>query len=86
MQKKYHIDFPKSARKSLRRISLPWRERIGKAIELLQYNPLIGEKMWGKLKGKRKLRIWPYRVVYKIDKKSKKIIVLEIGHRGGIYK
>ena len=82
MSKKYSVEVPKSPQKSLEKTPLPWRERIGKAINLLQYFPFMGEKMWGKLKDKRKLRIWPYRVIYKVDKKRRRIIIVEIGHRG----
>ena len=55
------------------------------AIDLLANNPFIGEKLWGKLQGKRKIRIHPYRIVYEIHEKQKLIAIINVGHRQGIY-
>ena len=84
--KKFRVCIPKSVLKSLNKIPLPWQERIMMTIDLLQENPFMGEKLWGKLKGKRKIRVHPYRIIYEVDKKKKRIIILETGHRGGVYK
>ena len=50
----------------------------------LARNPFLGEKMSGKLQDKRKIRIWPYRIIYKINVKRKHIIITDAGHRGSI--
>lgn len=63
---------------------MPWRERIFNTVDLLQYEPFLGEKMAGKLKDKRKIRVWPYRIIYKIDKPAKTIVIVEVGHRGSV--
>lgn len=81
---RYSVYIPNSIRKSLKEIPLPWRERIGKAIDELQKNPFLGEKMWGKLSDKRKIRVWPYRLIYELDKEKKFIVVVEVGHRGSM--
>jgi len=85
MQGKYKVIVPNSVKKALISIPLPWRMRIMEAIELLPENPFMGEKLWGKLEGKRKIRIHPYRIIYEIDKNNRIIIILETGHRQGIY-
>jgi mRNA interferase RelE/StbE len=85
MQTKYEVVISESVKKALISIPLPWRERIMKAIDLLAENPFMGEKLWGKLQGKRKIRIHPYRIIYEIDKRKRIIIILETGHRQGIY-
>lgn len=85
MENKYKVIVSKSVEKALIAIPLPWRERIMEAIDLLSENPFMGEKLWGKLQGKRKIRIHPYRIIYEIDNKNRIIIILETGHRQGIY-
>jgi addiction module RelE/StbE family toxin len=85
MQNNYRIIVPKSVIKDINSIPLPWKERIIKAIDLLPQNPFMGEKLWGKLKGKRKIRIYPYRIIYEIIDKNRIILIVEAGHRQGIY-
>ena len=80
----YSIFISKSVRKSLLHIPLPWSERIVKAIDLLEKDPYLGEKMKGQLADCYKIRVWPYRVIYKLDKANKAIIIIEVGHRGSI--
>lgn len=86
MTGKYQVVVSKSVGKSFYKIPIPWRERIARAIDLLPENPFMGEKLLGKLQGKRKIRIHPYRIIYELDNKNKRIIVFDIGHRQGAYK
>ena len=85
MTRKYEVVVSNSVKKSLLAIPLPWRNRIMEAIDLLAENPFMGKKLWGKLQGKRKIRIHPYRIIYEIDENRRIIIVLETGHHQGIY-
>jgi len=85
MTRKYEVVVSNSVKKSLLAIPLPWRNRLMEAIDLLAENPFMGEKLWGKLQGKRKIRIHPYRIIYGINENHRIIIVLETGHRQGIY-
>lgn len=80
------IKISKPAKKSLERIPFPWKLRIKEAVDELKGTPYIGEKMWGKLKGKRKIRIWPYRIIYVVYEKERMIKILRIAHRQGVYK
>ena len=83
---KFRLIAVKNIQKSLSKIPLPWRERIIKAIDNLAYNPYRGEKLWREYIGKRKVRVWPYRIIYSIDDKNKIVYILDVGHRQGIYK
>ncbi|MCD6490038.1 MAG: type II toxin-antitoxin system RelE/ParE family toxin [Thermodesulfobacterium sp.] len=86
MSRYFKIEISKPAKKSLEKIPHPWKLRIKDAVDALKGTPYVGEKMWGKLSGKRKIRVWPYRIVYTICKKEKTIKVLRIAHRQGAYK
>jgi addiction module RelE/StbE family toxin len=81
----YKIIVPNSVAKALVAIPLPWKERIIEAIDALPKNPFMGEKLWGKLQGKRKIVVYPYRIIYEINKKNQIIFIVEIGHRQGVY-
>ena len=85
MTTEYRIVVSNSAKKSLKKTPLPWREKIGKIIESLKTNPLIGEKLKGELEGKRKITVWPYRIIYEVYKKKLIIHIIAIAHRGGLY-
>ena len=86
MTLKFKLIAAKDVQKSLSKIPLPWRLRIIKAIDDLAYNPYRGEKLWREFVGKRKIRVWPYRIIYSIDKKNKTVYILDVGHRQGVYK
>lgn len=84
MAKGYVIYISKSIRKSLLHIPSPWLERIERAIDILCRDPYFGEKMAGKLSGCRKIRVWPYRIIYRLDKDEKVVKIVELNHRGSM--
>jgi len=85
-KKVYQIKIRHKVEKNLYKIPTLWQKRIIKAIDDLQTNPFNGEKMWGKLKNRRKIRIWPYRIIYRIYERERIIYIERIDHRQGIYK
>lgn len=80
----YDVMVPKRPEKQIRDIPLPWRNRIKRAIDFLSQDPFAGEKMKGEFEGRWKLRVWPYRIFYCILKEQKRIIILEVRHRGSV--
>lgn len=85
-RKKYKIIIRKKAQKNLLKIPFPWRSRIAKAIDLLEEDPFIGKKMWGEFKDCFKIRIWPYRIIYKVFKSRSLIYIQRIDHHGAAYR
>jgi mRNA interferase RelE/StbE len=81
----FHVVYRPAAVKALDKIPLSWRRRIVRAIDGLKENPYSGKKLQGKLSGAFSLRVWPYRIIYCIDKIKITIIILEIGHRQEVY-
>ena len=79
----WRIEIRNDAKKKLKKIPFLWRDRIEKAIDILKNNPFYGEKMSGELKDRRKIRIWPYRIIYRLIKKQT-IYIERIDHRGSI--
>lgn len=72
------------AARNLKRIPQPWRDRVEKALEAIAQDPFRGKKLQSKV-GKWRVRVWPYRIIYRVDKQKKVIEVLQIGHRGSIH-
>ena len=53
---------------------------------LLERYPLEGKKLTGRLAEIRSLKVWPYRILYYIDKKKRKVFVVTMAHRQWVYK
>lgn len=80
----YLVITPKNIKKAVIKIPPPWRLRIIENLRKLETDPFLGVPMKGELKDNRKLAVWPYRIIYKIDRQAKIIIIMEVGHRGNI--
>lgn len=73
------------ARKNLDKIPEQYRGKIITVLDLLVTEPFLGKKLSGKKKGQYSIHVWPYRIIYRIEKKELIIIVIDIGHRQGVY-
>lgn len=80
----YIVIVPKKVHKATLSIPLPWQERIRKVLRTLATSPLLGEPLHGKFKGQRKIRVWPYRIIYFISNEKRHIVITEVGHRGNV--
>lgn len=77
------------ARKELSRIkkgNAKTARSIADAISQLQNDPNMGEFLHGDLKGRRKLRVGDYRIIYSIEKQRLIIYVFRIAHRKEVYR
>ncbi len=59
--------------------------KIKRKLIILEQSPLEGKKLTGSLTGVRSLKAWPYRILYYIDEKSKKVFIVTTAHRQGVY-
>ncbi len=62
------------------------KTKIKKRLLLLEQNSQEGKKLSGEYTDLRSLKAWPYRIIYFIDNLQKKIFVVTIAHRQGVYK
>lgn len=78
----------KVIRKDLPDLPKTIRLRVVKAInERLTVDPInLGEPLHHSLKGRRRLRVGDYRVVYRVNQSERTVVITEIGHRDNIYK
>lgn len=62
------------------------QQKIKKKLLVLEQNFQEGKKLSGEFAELRSLRAWPYRIIYYINNKQKKIFITTIAHRQGVYK
>ena len=82
----YKIAFKPSVKKDLRGIPRHDVERILKSIEGLSENPLPQNARSLTGRDAYRLRVGRYRVIYAIDNEQVVILIIKIGHRGGVYR
>lgn len=82
----YSVVLKATAAKEL--CKLPWKDqgRIRSAIDHLAEDPFFGKAMQGDCKGMFSIRVWPYRIIYTIQKNIVTVTVVAIGHRKDVYK
>ncbi len=81
----YTVRIKPKAEKYLEKIPDDYKWKIKVALVSLQNDPFLGKKLFGKYKGQYSINLWPYRIIYEIYKHQLLIIVINIGHRQGIY-
>ncbi len=82
----YVVVLKRKAEKQYKMLALKDRKRVLSALQHLRENPWTGKKLEGDLLGKWSLRVWPYRIIYVVEKEKITVTVLAIGHRQGVYK
>jgi mRNA interferase RelE/StbE len=81
----YRIIISTRAMKDMRKVSADMRRKIDGAINMLSEHPFVGKKLHADFEGLRSLRVWPYRIIYAIDRHIVTVTVLRVGHRQGVY-
>ena len=85
-QKRATVTITPKARKQLSRLPKDKQFQIDRKIPFLRDNPLLGKMLEGELAGYRSVRVWPYRIIYSINKVRQQVEVSSILHRQGAYK
>ena len=63
------------------------RRRVRTVVDALGTNPRPAAAlwMWGEWEGHWRLRVGEYRIVYVIDDRRRRVIVVRVGHRSDVY-
>jgi len=75
-----------SALKQYNHLSKTEQTKIKKKILVLEQDSQEGKKLSGEYSELRSLKAWPYRIIYYIDNAQRKIFIVTIAHRQGVYK
>lgn len=72
-------------RDDIPKLSHAWKEKVRRAIEerLTTRPDLYGKPLRRSLKGYRKLRVGDYRVIFRIEKSTVKVLIIQ--HRSVVY-
>jgi mRNA interferase RelE/StbE len=81
----YKLIIKPKAEKQLRKLPHKDQSRIGAVLDHLMLDPFFGKKLDGHLDGYYAAKVWPYRIVYIIEKKIVTVTVVTIGHRKDVY-
>ncbi len=81
-----HVILSKDSQRQYKRIPKNEQIKLRKKLYALEKFPYSGKKLTGELKGIYSLRVWPYRILYEINEKEKRVEVLKIAHRQAVYK
>ncbi|MGK7925846.1 MAG: type II toxin-antitoxin system RelE/ParE family toxin [Spirulina sp.] len=85
--RRYEIIFSADARRSLKKLTLEIQQRITTAISALADEPRPpGAKALQGLPGFLRIRVGKYRIIYQIEDKRLRILIVKIGSRDKIYR
>lgn len=83
---KYTIVLEKPAEKFILRLAKPEKERVLRAIDKLPYEGDVKQLKGRRHRGKFRLRVGDYRVIYTVDNGRLVVCIIDAGNRGDIYK
>lgn len=81
-----HLIVSRKIDKSTLKLPKKIQKRITDIYNIIQQNPLLGEKFHGELANYYKLRVGDYRIIYRFDAKKSLVKVVKIEHRQGVYR
>lgn len=82
----YKVFLSREAEKQLKKLDKRYQKAVISGLLRLGGNPNLGEPLKYELKGKYRLRVGSYRIVYRLEHLQKIINVLQIEHRKDVYR
>ncbi len=80
------IILSKDAQRQYNRLPKSEQRKIFKKLLGLENNPYSGKKLTGEFEGLWTIRAWPYRILYEVNIKNKRVEIHKIAHRQAAYK
>ena len=81
----FEIYATKRFQKEFNKLDEKVRGRIRKRVVELKDEPYLGVPLTAQFKGKYKLRVGDYRVIYEIDFQNSRIFLVAVGPRKNVY-
>lgn len=76
-----------TARRQLRRLPERYAAAVVELLPAIAANPKrLGKPLRFELEGRWAARRGPYRVIYKLDEKTRTVVVLAVAHRADVYR
>lgn len=80
------VALSEDTQKKYKRLPRNAQTKINKKLIALQQNPYSGKKLTGEFSDFWVVRAWPYRIIYEINERAKRIEIHKIRHRQGAYR
>ena len=80
------VELSEKSISNLKKLPSSEKKKIFKKLHLLEENPLLGKKLTGEFNGLFSFKAWPYRIIYQFQLNVKRIFIVTIDHRQGVYK
>lgn len=81
----YKIVLSKTAKNHIKKLPKRYQKSALETLLDLKVSPLSGKALARELKGRFSFQFGPYRMIYKVHKKEKRIEVLAVRHRKNAY-
>ena len=85
----YKLELSNQAERVIRRMAErepALYQRVAGALDDLRRDPHQGKPLKGELRGRYSYRVGSYRIVYLVRQQELLVLVIDIGHRRGIYR
>jgi mRNA interferase RelE/StbE len=83
--REYRVVVPPEIAEVVRKLPPQIKRAIRAALRQLASNPAAGEPLQSELAGRLKYRVRRYRIVYRLENRSRVLRIVGIGHRRNIY-
>ncbi len=81
----YSIEIPPHVADQIRLLPPDIKKSVKTALREIAVNPQLGDPLLRELQGLNKYRVRRYRIVYQVDRSSRKIRIFAVGHRQSVY-
>ncbi|MCS7144543.1 MAG: type II toxin-antitoxin system RelE/ParE family toxin [Archaeoglobaceae archaeon] len=89
MEKDYDLELSKRLIEKLEKLKnkdiSKYNAVVNKILQIAE-NPKIGKPLKGRLKGKRRVHVGSFVLIYQIDDKNRKVIFLQFAHHDEAYR
>ncbi|MEE9585581.1 MAG: type II toxin-antitoxin system RelE/ParE family toxin [Nitrososphaerales archaeon] len=81
----YEAVFLNTFLKQFKKLSEDLQERVKQRVQELAENPYLGLRLRGQLKGFWKDKVGDYRIIYKVEESTRRIVFHDVGLRKKVY-
>ncbi len=81
----YRLETTRRFEKDFKKLASDLKRRIDQQVRTLEALPHSGKRLRGEFEGSYSLRMSDYRIIYAVDEREKRIILLTVAHRRRVY-
>ncbi len=81
----FELIIASQAQRELRKIRKLYRDTLLTTLKEIKEDPFLGKPLSEELVGSFSARVGVFRILYKVNKKDKKVYIISVGHRSKVY-